>query len=64
MIQDGFRGRVAVVTGAGEGIGREIAVHLVKAGARVVLNDVDEGRSGEAASAARTAEPGAPPIGE
>jgi NAD(P)-dependent dehydrogenase (short-subunit alcohol dehydrogenase family) len=35
--------KVAIVTGAGTGIGREIASQLVAAGARVVLNDIDPG---------------------
>jgi len=34
-------GRVAVVTGAGEGLGREIAIGLAAFGARVVAADVD-----------------------
>nr|CAD1827510.1 unnamed protein product [Ananas comosus var. bracteatus] len=33
-----LNGRVAVVTGASRGIGREIAVHLAALGARLVLN--------------------------
>lgn len=36
-------GRVAVVTGASAGLGRAEAVRLARAGARMVLNDVDPG---------------------
>lgn len=35
--------RVAIVTGAAQGIGREIALHLARSGAQVVLADVEEG---------------------
>ncbi len=37
-----FRGKVAVVTGAGSGIGRSLALALTKAGARVAISDWDE----------------------
>ena len=37
-----LRGKRAIVTGAGSGIGRAIALRLAQEGARVVLSDVDE----------------------
>ncbi|BCO83092.1 short-chain type dehydrogenase/reductase [Mycobacterium paraintracellulare] len=38
---DGFAGKVAVVTGAGSGIGQALAVELGRAGAKVAISDVD-----------------------
>ena len=37
----GFAGKVAVVTGAGSGIGQALAVELGRSGAKVAISDVD-----------------------
>jgi NAD(P)-dependent dehydrogenase (short-subunit alcohol dehydrogenase family) len=44
-------GRIAIVTGAGRGIGREHALSLAVHGARVVVNDLGGARDGSGASA-------------
>lgn len=42
-----LEGKVVVVTGAGRGIGRDFALAMAKAGARVVVNDIGASVAGE-----------------
>jgi 3-oxoacyl-[acyl-carrier protein] reductase len=46
-----FQNKVAIVTGAGQGIGFEICRQLATQGAQVILNDVEESLAKEAAKA-------------
>ena len=48
-----FNGQVAIVTGAGQGIGYEIAKQLANQGAGIILNDIDQSLARQAAEAIR-----------
>jgi NAD(P)-dependent dehydrogenase (short-subunit alcohol dehydrogenase family) len=55
---DIFRGKVAIITGAGSGIGKALAEELARRGAVLVISDINEDRIrgvGEAISAANAA---------
>ncbi len=47
---DMFKGQVAIITGAGGGLGREHALALAARGAKVVVNDLGGARDGSGAS--------------
>ncbi|MEL0252116.1 MAG: SDR family NAD(P)-dependent oxidoreductase, partial [Novosphingobium sp.] len=50
-----FKGRVAVITGAGQGLGRSYALVLAARGARILVNDLPEFRPGKRGLAAQVA---------
>jgi 3-oxoacyl-[acyl-carrier protein] reductase len=59
MTTGDLTGRVALVTGSSRGLGRHYALHLARAGADVIIHDIDEqaaSQFGEAASGEAVAE--------
>lgn len=48
-------GKVAIISGSGRGIGRALALKLASEGARIVVNDLDDGPAHEVIDAIRTA---------
>lgn len=50
---DSLRGKTAVVTGAGSGMGRAVALRLAEAGTKVVISDIDDASAGAVAEQAK-----------
>ena len=42
-----FKGETAVITGAGSGIGRGIAISLAEAGMNIVVSDIEQSAANE-----------------
>lgn len=51
MIEQDLEGKVALITGAGRGVGLGIALELAARGAAVAINDINQERAGEAVAA-------------
>lgn len=49
-MKDMLKGKVAVITGAGNGLGKAYAISMARQGARIVVNDLGTGFDGKGAS--------------